>query len=589
MKRRKGVKANQGLSQTLSVIILSLMIITVTSTVVIARNHLDIREILHTIFGATPSQIELRPDSRLTNGRSLLSGPVVVTPIKEVITKNPKISQKPIATNTISDSVTFDVRGFVMINEQKVFPIGWPKENGGNFKGVLSGRWENGSNLDELFKTGTAGYDMVFATPYGDAMQSFTCSTGSGLDQSDGVNGQAGRCVTCTKLNTLCPYMDSSSAPPKAACNYCNPDYYSDLKDPGVAGASDFLEEIKDYRVHGFYFDEPGNAMSSRDKRYYDILDRIKKADQSKIVAGADNLHCEAEKRVDNKGKTVWELQTQFAGKLSPYRCAGFYKDTTKASLEFFTNPNVDIISAESGYFPRLKPGQTGSSHAYVPPRRDDIQQLIGTMEYFRQEVRSATGKKKPVIALLQYQDIGAYDEAVYEHYRPSFNEIRSMVYVALGHQTRGLWFYANPTSDPEYTRARNDITHVIAEIKNEGVLRDFMDPSARSNTKHVASSNANVDVSSFYTRDAAKNKANYYLIIANLKNDNPAQNVEVTIPRLEQDVEAKVIGEGRTRRFEKGKTTIYVDLAPHQTKVFMFPLTPVIMQNFAPTDVEDY
>ncbi len=288
-----------------------------------------------------------------------------------------------------------DSKGFVFVNSQKTLPglrgnIGGPLSGFG--KGLVNRR-ENGSNLDAVFNTDPA--KAMIVSGYGEAMQSFTCKKSADLDQSDGVNAPAGRCAPCTKLNNLCPdcTRDASGACTgvNKTCNYCNPDFYNDRKTPAQAGGQqDLLEEIMAYPNYiGNYFDEPGGWKD--DPRLLELPQRIKEAFPGAIIATADNLTC-----VTKKQNGVWTPQSQLAGSS---RCERLWRTFTDRTLNFFSSPNVDIIGAESGYWPKMIPGRT--ANAYTPPKEDDIQQLIAGIEYFRQEVKARTGKKKPVMAIM--------------------------------------------------------------------------------------------------------------------------------------------------------------------------------------------
>lgn len=480
-------------------------------------------------------------------------------------------------SNASQITASIDAKGFIIINGQKTLP-GLRGNIGGALSGVGKGlvnRRENGSNLDEVFNTDPTRAMIVEG--YGEAMQSFTCKKSPDLDQSDGINDAPGRCAPCTKLNNLCPDCTRDAngvcTGVDKTCNYCNPDFYSDRKTPAEAGGQrDLLEQIMAYPNYiGNYFDEPGGWHD--DPRLLELPLRIKEAFPTAIIVTADNLQCIAKKQ-----NGTWVLQTQLAG---TKKCASQWKMFVGRTLDFFSSPSVDVIGAESGYWPKLIEGHTTST-AYTPPKEDDIQQLIAGIEYFRQEVKARTGKKKPVMALMQLQNIFFQDHVNLISYRPNYDEVRSMVYASLGHQARAVSHYDGGetykrasdgviVTDPEYARVHADLDRVKNELESEGVLNDYLDPTRKGNNGKVSSNRDDLDVTAFYTTKSSGAISNYYIIVTSLNGDAKIDNASITMPKLSKNITAKIIGTTNTRSFTKGRTAFNINLNPHQTKVFRF------------------
>lgn len=547
---------------------------------------------------AAPAKVSLEQKLAGLPARKLFdeSAPSVDKP---TFFKSPQTSQE--STSQTSFTATIDARQFININGQKTFLIfdgglSGTQHNesiGGNVMGIGINRIENGVNLDERFSVAN-GTVPLFVSAYGEGMMSFTCNKSSQYDQSDGVNGPADRCVPCTKLNNLCPWreLDANGNVVKLSCNYCNPDFYNDNKTPAEAdGQRDLIEEIKGYPNYiGYYFDEPSKIEP--DPRLYEIPKQVKAADPNKLIAAVDNMSCLVEKEVGKDGRPIWKAQTQNAGKLIPYHCSDFWEKTTKAALDFFASPYVDIIGAESGYWAKFKPGHFASTQ-YFPPKKDDIQQLIGGIEYFRQEVKKRTGQKKPVLALMQLQDLSLGDPENLIAGRPSYDEIRSMIYTSLGHQARGIMYYngnynGSQSNDPNLIRVNQDLKTIISELNTEGVLTDYLDPTMRGHNRHISTDKKNVDATAFYTQNPKGKSANYYIIVTSLQENNTLNNVTVKIEPLRKAVTAELIGSNNTKNFNKGQSSFKVTLKPHETKVYRLSFTKAEIESFT-LNADDY
>ncbi|MBI4009322.1 hypothetical protein HY357_03745 [Candidatus Roizmanbacteria bacterium] len=459
--------------------------------------------------------------------------------ITVLATQTKKVLRSKAVFTETKPTLRFDDQGFMTLNGQRYFPMSIYT---GNSEQLLENAVTVGfnslgfkDNLNNDFKLLEKAKSLglpAFTAPYGYALHSFSCDLRK-YSHTDPNHPECSVCVGSAQTGKICPDQ----------CNYCDPDFVTAYAQRLKNYPNIFLSEG---------MDEPSSHFQYIDPRAYTILSNTKKADPNSRTGSADFILCTVEK---NQSSGKWDL-IDTSEYISKGFCSAGARERVAWAIKYFKDPNLDMPFAESGYF--ADSSEPGSGF----PQKDDIQQLIGVIEYFRQE----TGKKS-IGAVLQVSSL------------PTQDEIRSLFYAAIGHRARGIsvgmWNEITDQRNPDiYARLKNTLTELrVNHIIEHYLVGNFV-------SKEVTSSDPKkIDVTAFYSN------TNFYLIAVNITNSSQ-KDMKIDIPSLPITVTAEFVGENRNRDFAAGKTSLSLDFASHQTHVLRWKLSCRKMGEFLGRDL---